>query len=259
MRLNKKNISKIFALSILIVLITNLGGYIMSAGSDQSNTVSGQIPSNGEKFSSVSSSHLMQTGIAIGTNIALQKSGNEANTFSQATLFSSEELLILDEEHKEDMMAYNMGLSTEYRNILRSDIKEIIQTSYNKATTIQAFLDQLEHRYTRAGDQVITLTRQRDALVQDMTSIQAKIDSLKVKINTDFSKNDAQSSTQNIEDYVELKKEFYLARTYAIYINHFISRYNSLNAYNLALADTLKNNTDALIKNAQVVIPDSGT
>ncbi|MBT3726873.1 hypothetical protein HOG21_04145 [bacterium] len=62
----------------------------------------------------------------------------------------------------------------------------------------------------------------------------------------------------NIEKYLELKKEYYYSKTYIIYINHFLERYNFLNNYNKRLLDTLINNKDALIKNTYIVLPDSG-
>jgi hypothetical protein len=78
-----------------------------------------------------------------------------------------------------------------------------------------------------------------------------------LKIESDFVNNNSEGSLENINKYLELKKEYYYARTYVVYINHFLNEYNYLNEYNKILLDTLINNREALIKDAFVVIPDS--
>lgn len=91
-----------------------------------------------------------------------------------------------------------------------------------------------------------------------MNTTNNNIEELKKKIDIDFSSNNSAGTLENINKYLELKKEFYYSRTYIVYINHFINEYNILNNYNKILLDTLINNKEALIKDAFVVIPDSG-
>jgi hypothetical protein len=55
-----------------------------------------------------------------------------------------------------------------------------------------------------------------------MDSVNTKIDSLKIKIDTDFKNNDSVESLANINTYLDLKKEYYYAKTYIVYINHFL-------------------------------------
>jgi hypothetical protein len=90
-----------------------------------------------------------------------------------------------------------------------------------------------------------------------MTSVNSEIELLKQKIENDFANNNSEGSLENIDKYLELKKEYYYSRTYIVYINHFLSEYNYLSNYNKVLLDTLINNKDALIKDSFVVIPDS--
>jgi hypothetical protein len=90
-----------------------------------------------------------------------------------------------------------------------------------------------------------------------MNSTNSKIELLKKKIEKDFSENNSEESLVNIDTYLELKKQYYYARTYIVYINHFLNEYTYLNNYNKLLLDTLINNKDALIKDSFVVIPDS--
>jgi hypothetical protein len=90
-----------------------------------------------------------------------------------------------------------------------------------------------------------------------MTRIDAKIEILKQKIESDFKKNQQKESLENINNYLELKKQYYYSRTYIVYINHFLNEYIYLSNYNKKLLDTLINNKEALIKNAYIVLPDT--
>ncbi|MDR1945308.1 MAG: hypothetical protein LBQ59_04520 [Candidatus Peribacteria bacterium] len=101
------------------------------------------------------------------------------------------------------------------------------------------------------------LISQRTSLEKEMSSANSQIESLKNKINSDFQKNDATASYENIEKYLELKNKYNYARAYIVYINQFLNDYNALNEYNKRLLDTLINNKDAIIKEAYVVIPDT--
>ncbi|MDR2411896.1 MAG: hypothetical protein LBD88_05045 [Candidatus Peribacteria bacterium] len=122
---------------------------------------------------------------------------------------------------------------------------------------LDAIIGQLEYRYNLAVEQMKALLSQRTVLENEMSSADSQVESLKNKINSDFQKNDATASYENIEKYLELKNRYYYARTYAIYINQFLADYNALNEYNKKLLDTLINNKTALIKDAYVVIPDT--
>jgi len=90
-----------------------------------------------------------------------------------------------------------------------------------------------------------------------MNDANSQIEVLKGKIGTDFSSNDSEASVQNIEKYLEIKREYDYARIYAVYINQFIVQYDFLNNYNKNLLDVLINNKEALIKDVFVVIPDN--
>jgi hypothetical protein len=90
-----------------------------------------------------------------------------------------------------------------------------------------------------------------------MNSANSQIEILKIKIENDFKNSDSKSSLENIDEYLKLKEEYYYAKTYIIYINHFLAQYNFLNNYSKDLASLLINNKDAIIKDAFVVITDT--
>ena len=82
---------------------------------------------------------------------------------------------------------------------------------------------------------------------------------MKSKIDRDFSWFDTKNTVLNIDSYLKLKKEVNYTRIYIVFINQFINQFTYLNSYNKILLDTLINNKEAIIKDAYIVIPDSGT
>jgi hypothetical protein len=91
-------------------------------------------------------------------------------------------------------------------------------------------------------------------VIQNTDTELAKI---KTKIEGDFGGFNANETLVNIDLYLEIKQENTYARTYVVFINKFITYYDGLNKYNKNLLDTLINNKDIIIKNSQVVIPNT--
>jgi hypothetical protein len=145
----------------------------------------------------------------------------------------------------------------EYRNVLKTNIKQLLANSYDKPRMLNALIEQLEFRFIKANENLIKLSKQKDIFSTDMQKSDLNIEELKKKIEIDFSKNDSAASLENINKFLENKKEYYYAKTYITYINHFLYEYNYLNKYNKELLDVLILNKEALIKDSFVVIPDS--
>jgi hypothetical protein len=145
----------------------------------------------------------------------------------------------------------------EYRNVLKTDIKQLIDSSYDKSKILNAFIDQLEFRYIEANNNIKNLNEQKTVFITNINNSNTQIETLKTKIQSDFQNNNSEESIKNLNKYLDLKKEYYYSRTYIIYINHFLTEFNYLNNYNKLLLDTLINNKEAIIKNAFIVIPDS--
>jgi hypothetical protein len=96
---------------------------------------------------------------------------------------------------------------------------------------LNSILNQLSYRYNLTIDQIKDLITKKTAFETETINANAKIDTLKVKISDDFQKNDAIASVENINTYLELKNQYYYARTYIIYINQFLKDYQALNEY----------------------------
>lgn len=253
-----KILSKVLLLSAFIVLIFNIWDNLINATS----TVNKQVTKdkNYSNFKNINNSSLWKIWVAITTNVWIQyKKRWETPATIYKDIFSVSEIMKNQNSANKELIWANMIAIEEYKNILKTNVKQLIDSSYDKPRILDAFIDQLEYRYTINSKNIKTLIDQKTVFTNNMTSVNTEINSLKLKIGKDFSENNASESLKNIDSYLEYKKEYYYSRTYIVYINHFLSEYNYLNKYNKLLLDTLINNKDALIKDAFVVIPDSWT
>ncbi len=251
-----KFLAKVLLLSTLIVVVFNIWDNLINANSNKTETLVNT--ENYTNFKWVNNNSLGKIWVAITTNVWIQyKKRWEIPATIYKDIFSVNEILKNQISANKELIWANMIAIEEYKNILKTNVKQLIDSSYDKPRTLDAFIDQLEYRYTINNKNIQTLNQQKTVFTNNMTSVNSKIDSLKLKIEKDFSENNSSESLVNIDNYLELKKQYYYSRTYIVYINHFLSEYNYLNKYNKLLLDTLINNKDALIKNAYVVIPDS--
>jgi len=253
-----KFLAKVFTLSALIVLVFNIWDNLINASISKENQV--QNEENNSNFKKINSSSIWKTGVAITTNIWIrykQRQGTPATIYRN--IFSVSEIIANQEDANKELIWANMLSIEEYRNILKTNVKQLLNSSYDKSRILNAFIEQLEFRYVIWSQNIKKLNEQKAIFTNNMSVSDTQIESLKQKIETDFRDNNSVWSLENIDKYLELKQEYYYSRTYIVYINHFLSEYNYLNNYNKLLLDTLINNKDALIKDAFVVIPDSWT
>lgn len=156
------------------------------------------------------------------------------------------------------MISTNMDIIQEYLNLIKTDIPSTLANANNKKNTLETYISQLELRYKNAALSGQALGLQREKLIVNLELIQNKVDALKEKMNGDFSVFDDSASIKNVENYLELKKEYQANYVDIIFINQFLKQYAFLNNYNKKLLDTLINNKEALVNQSFVVIPDSG-
>jgi len=250
-----KFLVKILTLSTFLVLVFNIWVNLINANSDINKTTQN---TNSTNFKKANNNSFWKVWVAITTNIWIQfKKRWEIPATIYKDVFSISEIINNQNTANKELIWKNMIAIEEYKNILKTNVKQLINTSYDKPRTLDAFIDQLEYRYTLWINNAKKLTEQKSIFNKNMIATNWKIEALKIKIAKDFKENNAEESLENINSYLEFKKQYYYSRTYIIYINHFLSEYNYLNKYNKLLLDTLINNKDALIKNAYVVIPDS--
>lgn len=157
------------------------------------------------------------------------------------------------------LMATHMRYQNEYATILRTDVNNLLDSSSDRAATLEAFTDTLKHRYRTTQTMLSQLGRLNQSLSNSMTSANNRAAASKAALSKSYGAKDAEKTGDSLDDYLSAKEEYEYARTYLVFVNRFISTYQRLNDYNKRLLDTVINNREALIKNAKIVLPDSGT
>lgn len=262
---NIKNVLKIFILAFFIIAIINIYNYFFNANINNSENKAEEISNensdktsnnNNSTYKNQNNSKLWITWVAISTNIGTSYSQIK---YLPATIYKeifSINDLIEDKSNNNELIWNNMIIIKEYLNIVKTDIKNLIEASYDKAELLNAYIEQLEYRYQNWVENQRLLNTQKEILSNTMTNTNNQIEILKTKIEQDFKNSDAEASLNNIEQYLELKTQYNYAKTYIIYINQFIAQYDFLNNYTLDLADLLINNKEAIVKNAYIVTTD---
>lgn len=257
MRNNKiiKNLFKILAFSIVIIFFYRIWIFVINA-----NLNSNSENKNNTNFKNILSSDISKTWVAITTNIWIKFNNNINNKIDQTIFeeyFSVEEIKNNPKKIQENLISKNMLNIKEYFSIIKTDFKSSIKNSSNRKTTLESIYWQLRIRYNNWIQSAKYLEKQRDLLVKEAEDINLKVEQLKKKISLDYKKVDVNATNENIDNYLKLKKEYTIIRTYVIFINNFIKQYTALNNYNINLINTFSLNKDAIIKWSYVVIPNN--
>lgn len=249
---------KVITLTTIIVVAFSVWINLLSAKEKLVLNSATEQKTNQNTYANTNNSKLWKTGVAITTNIGIRyKQRTEIPATIYKDIFSVNSLILNWEAWSEELIAANMIVLEEYKNVLKTDIKWLLANSRNRTETLDAIIGQLEFRYEKSVKQIVSLNEQKAIFWREMVEANAQTELLKNKINTDYQKRDAEASKENINNYLEQKNKYNYARTYVIYINQFLREYAILNDYNKKLLDTLINNKTAIIKEAYVVIPDT--
>ena len=146
MNKNIKNfIKKVFIISTLIVVIFNIWDNFLNANTKSDNE--NINISNSKVYKASNTSNLGPTWVAISTNLwtnFTQVKNLPATIYKE--IFSVSDL-IEGKNINSELIWKNMIIIKEYLNILKTDVKQLINNSYNKNDILNAYIEQLEFRY----------------------------------------------------------------------------------------------------------------
>jgi hypothetical protein len=214
---------------------------------------------NEMKFKKEGMNYLGDTGVAVSLNIGLSKvdrDGTPVRLYEEVIPLSS----ILSDQTKgrDQIIASHMIAGQEYMNVLRTDINKLLDQSSDRQAMLESFIDGLRYRGKKTNEYLTTLAAQRSELQKAADSATARVAVLKGKLSESYSKFDAEGAQSALDEYIAEKNKEVSAKSYIVFLDKFSQTYQSLNAYNRKLLDTLTANREALIKNVTVVLPDSG-
>ncbi len=244
---------RIFALTSVFFVLINVIWYVFSVKDEaQAST------SNKEQFTSSDVEIVWNVWVAIATNIwTRQKWISETPVTVYKDVMTISEIISNNNKAQDQIITSNMLILNEYLNVLKTDIKSLLNSSNDRASTLNAFISQLEYRYKAWVENANTLKLQKAELTSVYNAASRKLETAKSNISTSYGKLDTKWTLENIDEYLKVTQEYNYARTYIVFINKFLNSYAILNNYNKLLLDTLINNREILVKNTQVVIPDS--
>jgi hypothetical protein len=160
---------------------------------------------------------------------------------------------------RDKIISRNMIQINEYLNVLKMDLKTSLGQATDRATVLDAYINQLEFRYSSTLENISNIKNQRAILLSSINENNTAIEKAKTKMSSDFKVFDSESVIEDVDVYLKARDSYTYARTYIIFIDKFLVYYTYLNNYNKKLLDTLINNRDLIVKNSQLVIPDSGS
>lgn len=244
---------RVFALTSLFFVLINVVWYLFSVDSEVEAATT-----NKEQFVSNDIEIVWNVWVAIATNIwTRQKEMSEIPVAVYKDVMSISQIIGNNNQAQDKIITANMLILNEYLNVLKTDVISLLNASNDRSATLNAFISQLEYRYKVWTENVKTLNMQKAELTNVFNTSSKKLESTKKNITTSYWNLDTNWTLENIDNYLKTLNEYNYSRTYIVFINKFLNSYTILNNYNKLLLDTLINNKEILIKNTQVVIPDS--
>lgn len=249
---------KILTLTCVFFVLINYFGYLLKA--DTTRTIQDLSVDNNEKFASRDIQSVGDVWVALTTNIGTKfKQRQEIPVTIYKDVIDVGYIISNQNVAKDKIITTNMIAINEYMNVLKTDVRALLASANDRSFALNSFIAQLEYRYKAGSESIKTLWLQRQELMKSYSQTESRLTTLKSKMGKDFSTFKNKETLQNIDEYLKLKEENTNARTYIIFINKYIGYYEVLNNYNKKLLDTLINNKEILVKNSQIVIPDTGS
>lgn len=249
---------KIIMLTWVFFVIINYFWYLLNADNESKSTPASN--ENLQNFVNKDVEIVWAAWVAISTNIWTRlKQTKDIPVTVTNDVVDVWYIIANQSEAKDKIIATNMVAISEYLNILKTDVKALLSSSNDRSFALNSYISQLEYRYKAWIENSKNLMNQKTELVKSYNESEKELNVLRTQIWKDFSSFNSKNTKSNIDQYLKLKQTSTNAKTYIVFINKFISYYATLNNYNKKLLDTLINNKEILVKNTQVVLPDSWT
>lgn len=196
-------------------------------------------------------------GTAIALNIGTK---NEVSSSSAISKNAGQVAALLADQNvgKDSVISTNMQFIATYANILKTDVTALLNNSADRQSTLQSLLDDLDYNASQAQNQIASLQNDQANVQATLNASDANLTQIKNRLSNAYAKFDADGTKSAFDDYVTESGNNAYNRAYLVLVGKFIAAYQSLNAYEQKLYNTLNANQQALIKNVTVVLPKSG-
>ena len=254
---------KILTLALVFSVAIYLGAsYFESLGAAEPEAV----PSAGSgsaqavpRFRPVGQASLALVGVALGNGIATSgKLVSGAPVALAGDALDASDALAAKNIAPAGFIGQNMAAIKEYANVLSVNVRGLLASSPDRAAVLESYIDQVKYRHSASSNAMAELSAQVVGATQSLNTLQAGMDALKKQISGAYARFDAPATQGYLRDYLDRQETYVYTRSYLVFAQKFAVSYQRLNAYAKTLLDTLSANREALVKNATVVIPDSG-
>ncbi len=157
------------------------------------------------------------------------------------------------------IISYHMRAIDSYVNLLKTDIKTLLDESTERSNTLDEHIEILKSHYIRTNERTLVLSDQSRELQSILTDTKIQIANAKISMEETYKSFESVGIDAVISSYVSAKTRESQARVYLAYVERFQRAYGILQWQNKLILDTLINNREALISKSVVVIPDSGS
>ena len=216
--------------------------------------------SNDRQFTKKGVPYFADVGVAIGLNAWYKwKKENDVSVNLAGQVIPIQQALEEKSLKNRKIIASNINEIATYRDILKIDIKEKLDSSPDRQAALKAQLELLNKHYLLAQDNLKGLDISRTEITAALNEITTRVNNARSKVDNAFTKLDPSDIDEYVGEYISAKEDERYAQTYLVLTDRLRERYAKLQSYNSLLIQTLANNREALIAGVSVVMPTQGS
>lgn len=215
--------------------------------------------SNDRQFTKKGVPYFADVWVAIGLNAGYKgKKDSDVSVNLAGQIIPIQQALEEKSLKNRKIIASNINEIVTYRDILKIDIKEKLDSAPDRQAALKAQIELLNKHYTLAQDNIKGLDLSRKEITATLSEITIRVNNARSKVDSSFAKLDPSDVDEYVAEYISAKEDERYAQTYLVLTDRLRERYAKLQSYNSLLIQTLANNREALIAGVSVVMPAQG-
>ena len=212
--------------------------------------------SNDRQFTKKGVPYFADVWVAIGLNAGYKgKKDSDVSVNLAGQVIPIQQALEEKSLKNRKIIASNINEIATYRDILKIDIKEKLDSAPDRQAALKAQLELLNKHYSLAQDNLKGLDLSRKEITATLSEITTRVNNARSKVDNSFAKLDPSDVDEYVGEYISAKEDERYAQTYLVLTDRLRERYAKLQSYNSLLIQTLANNREALIAGVSVVMP----
>lgn len=220
------------------------------------------MSANDTQFERKELNYFSDVGVALSLNVGYMDKKVDQTKQSELSSKVIPILEALEQDNtrpQREILASNINEIAAYRDVLKINIREKLDASTDRWSTLKAHLSLLARHYERASEQLKTLDQSRKEITEALSSAQQNTNTYRSRVDKNFATLDPSEVDEATALYLDAKENEVFAQTYLVLTDRLRDRYIRLQTYNQALIKTLSLNQQALVSGVSVVFPDGSS